>query len=191
MKYFTQSLIVLSLASSSLLASDNSIGINIGSSHTNYHQSNQTGTITLGNTPDETFNSYEIYTILKQNISGMKPYLSYTYSSNDDLKHQYGLVGLNKYYKYLYAGILAGYGELKYKYNPLNSSKENDYRAHSFIGGIQAGIEYKLSNSLAFNLNTKALYHDYDTNLNPNNTAIATISHNTTTSFGIGLKYSF
>jgi len=196
MKYFAQSLIVLSLASSSLVASSlDSIGINVGVAHSNFHQTNQNGTITLGNEPDETFNSCEIYGTLKKELLNMKPTLSYTYSSNDDLKHQYILVGLTKYYKLtkasLYAGLLGGYGQMKYKYNPLNNSKSNDYSATSFIGGIQAGIEYPITNSIAFNLNTKALYHNYDAKLNPNNTAIAEISHNTTTSFGIGLKYSF
>ncbi|MDD2699567.1 MAG: hypothetical protein PHF17_12335, partial [Arcobacteraceae bacterium] len=83
------------------------------------------------------------------------------------------------------------YGELKWKYNPLNNSKSNDYTSTSLVGGIQAGIEYKLSNSLAFNLNTKALYHNYDAKLNPNNTATAVISHNTTTLIAVGMKYSF
>lgn len=198
MKYFTKSLIALSLASSSLLASDislDSIGINVAQSHSNFHQTNQNGTVTLGNEPDETFNSYEIYGILKKELFNMKPTLSYTYSSNTDLKHQYLLVGLTKYYKLtkasLYAGLLGGYGELKWKYNPLNNSKSNDYTSTSLVGGIQAGIEYKLSNSLAFNLNTKALYHDYDAKLNPNNTTTTTISHNATTLVGVGLKYSF
>jgi len=200
MKYFTQSLIVLSLSTSSLVASDislNSIGINLGVAHSNFHQTNQNGTIILGNEPDESFNSVELYSTLNGIISkdDLKPYLSYTYSSNDELKHQYLLVGLTKYYKLtkasLYAGLLGGYGQMKYKYNPLNNSKSNDYSATSFMGGIQAGIEYPLTKVLAFNLNTKVLYHNYDANLNPNNTAIAEISHNTTTSFGMGLKYSF
>jgi len=191
MKYFTQSLIILLLASSALLASNNSIGINIGQSHSNYHQSNHTGSINLGNTPDETFNSYELYGTLKQDIFGMKPYLSYTYSSNDDLKHQYILVGLNKYYHYLYGGIVVGTGEMKWRYNPLNSSSDNDYITTSLLGGIQVGIEYKITNSIALNLNTKVLYHNYDTKLNPSTTATAEITHNTTTSFGMGLKYSF
>lgn len=198
MKYITKSLIALSLASSSILASDislDSIGINVGVAHSNFHQTNQHGTIILGNEPDETFNSYELYGTLKQDILNMKPTLSYTYSLNDDLKHQYLLVGLTKYYKLtkasLYAGLLGGYGEMKWRYNPLNNSKENDYTSSSLIGGIQAGIEYPITNSIALNLNTKALYHNYDAQLNPNNTATAELSHNTTTSFGMGLKYSF
>lgn len=186
----------LFLLSTNLVASSlNSIGINVAQSHSNAHQTNHNGTITLGNEPDETFTSYELYGTLKKDIFNMKPTLSYTYSSNDDLKHQYLLVGLTKYYKLtkasLYAGLLGGYGELKYKYNPLNTSKDNDYTANSFLGGIQAGIEYPITNSLAFNLNTKALYHNYDAQLNPNNTASAEISHNTTTLIGVGLGYRF
>jgi hypothetical protein len=196
MNNITKSLITLSLITSSLVASSlDSIGINVGVANSNSHQTNHNGIITLGNEPDESFNSYEIYGTLKKELLHMKPYLSYTYSSNDELKHQYLLVGLTKYYKLtkasLYAGLLGGYGELQYKYNPLNNSKSNDYTSTSLLGGIQVGIEYPITNSLAFNLNTKALYHNYDAQLNPNNTATAELSHNTTTSFGVGMKYSF
>ena len=198
MKYFAQSLIIFSLGTSSLIASDislDSIGINVGVANSNFHQTNQNGTIILGNEPEETFSSYELYGTLKQELLNMKPTLSYTYSSNDELKHQYLLVGLTKYYKLtkasLYAGLLGGYGELRWKYNPLNNSKSNDYTSTSLLGGIQAGIEYPITNSLAFNLNTKALYHNYDAQLNPNNIATAELSHNTTTSIAVGMKYSF
>jgi hypothetical protein len=186
----------LFLLSTNLVASSlDSIGINVGVAHSNFHQTNQNGTIILGNEPDETFNSYEFYGTLKQELLNMNPTLSYTYSSNDDLKHQYLLVGLTKYYKLekarLYAGLLGGYGELKYKYNPLNNSKENDYTANSLVGGIQAGLEYPISQTVAFNINTKVLYHNYDAKLNPNNTATAELSHNTTTLIGVGLGYKF
>jgi hypothetical protein len=196
MNNITKSLITLSLITSSLVASSlDSIGINVGVANSNSHQTNHNGIITLGNEPDESFNSYEIYGTLKKELLHMKPYLSYTYSSNDELKHQYLLVGLTKYYKLtkasLYAGLLGGYGELRWKYNPLNNSKSNDYTSTSLLAGIQVGIEYPITNSLAFNLNTKALYHNYDAQLNPNNTATAELSHNTTKSIAVGMKYSF
>jgi hypothetical protein len=196
MNNITKSLITLSLITSSLVASSlDSIGINVGVANSNSHQTNHNGIITLGNEPDESFNSYEIYGTLKKELLNMKPTLSYTYSSNDELKHQYLLVGLTKYYKLtkasLYAGLLGGYGELQYKYNPLNNSKSNDYTSTSLLAGIQVGIEYPITNSLDFNLNTKALYHNYDAQLNPNNTATAELSHNTTKSIAVGMKYSF
>ncbi|MBD3841999.1 MAG: hypothetical protein IE909_08970 [Campylobacterales bacterium] len=53
-----------------------------------------------------------------------------------DLKHQYILAGLNKYYHNSYAGFLLGVGELKYRYNPLNNSKTNDYTTTSPMIGL-------------------------------------------------------
>ena len=200
MKNINKIVLLSAFASSLLLSSEialDSIGLNLGKSHASYSQENHIGSITLGNEPDKTFSSYELYTVLKSVYTNktIKPYISYTYSSNTDLKHQYVLVGLNKYYKHntldLYAGVLAGYGQLDWRYNPLNSSKDNTYNAYSFIGGIQAGIEYPLENNLALNINAKYLYHDYETKLEPSASARSTLTHDYTASFGVGLSYKF
>ena len=80
-------LLLTTLTSSLLLAeglkdiSFNSIGLNIGKSYSSYKQKDKSGSITLGNTPDESFNSFEVYTILNPITNfckekDMKPYLS-------------------------------------------------------------------------------------------------------------------
>jgi len=196
MNYLTQSIVILSLTASSLVASSSveSIGFIVGKSATNATQKNNTGTITLGHEIDESFRSYEIYGTFGKEIFGMKPYLSYTNASNDDLKHQYILAGLTKYYPYkkvnFYAGVLGGYGQMKWEYNPISSS-DNKYDATAAIFGLQGGVEYSFSKNLAFNLNGKSLYHDYTTHLKPNNTASVDIEHKNTISFGMGLRYMF
>jgi hypothetical protein len=186
------------LATSSLYASDlniESLGINIGMSNSNYSQKDHQGSITLGNTPDEQFSSYEIYTLLNKDILGMKPYISYTYSINDDLKHQYILVGLNKYYTHdkidLYAGILLGYGELKYRYNPLNNAQNTNIDANSIVAGLQLGAQYPITNKYSVTLNTKYLVHDYQTQLKPSSSSHSTLEHKSTSVISVGLNYSF
>lgn len=174
-----------------------SIGVNLGVSATPYEQTNHNGSITLGSIPDETFTSYEVYTTFNPLSSlckemNMKPTVSYSYSVNSHLKHQYILAGFNKYYRNnSYAGILLGYGELKYKYNPLNNSKNNDYATTSAVIGIQTGYDYPLSSSLSLGVNLKALYHNYDAFLNPNNTATANLEHDYTLKVSVGIGWRF
>jgi len=200
MKNINKIILLSTLTSSIVFSSEisiDSVGFNLGVSNTPYSQENPKGSITLGNTPDKQLNSYEVYTNLKSVYTNktLKPYMSYTYSYNKDIKNQYILIGLSKYYTHkelkLYAGLLTGYGELKYKYNPLNSSKDNDYKANSLILGVQTGVNLPLSPSIALNVNAKYLYHDYKTSLEPNDTTKASITYKYTSSLGVGLLYKF
>ena len=194
----------LSLLTSTLLFSSNisidSIGVNLGNSNSDYKQVNHQGSIILGNTPDKSFNSIELYTTLNPLSDickeyNMKPYVSYTYSSNDDLKHQYLLLGLNKYYNHnnyeLYAGLLGGYGQMNWKYDPLNNSKSKKIDANSFIAGLQLGVNYSVNDKVSLGLNTKYLVHNYETNLNPTAGVSATIEHKSTSTIMLGLSYKF
>ena len=151
----------------------------------------------MGNTPDKQYSSYELYTILKSVYTNktIKPYISYTYSKNEDIKNQYILVGLSKYYKHkdinLYATLLTGYGELKYRYNPLNSSKDNSNDANSFIVGIQTGVNLPISSSVSINIKSKYLYNDYETKIEPSDTIKSSLTHSYTTNLSVGLVYGF
>jgi hypothetical protein len=191
------------LSSSTLLANPiDSIGLNIGTQKSDYKQTNNQGVILLGNTPDESFNSYEIYTTLNPILDtcktyNMKPYIGYTYSSNSELKHQYLLAGINKYYTpsnykvELYAGVLVGYGQMDWKYDPLNSSSSKNVDANSFIAGIQLGANYPINEKYSIGLNTKYLMHNYETDLNPSAGVSSTIEHKDTISLSLGVKYLF
>lgn len=191
------------LASSSLLASEVSleqVGLNIGASHSSYSKKDHSGSIVLGNEPAESFNSFEVFTTLKPLTSmckekNMKPYISYAYSKNDDLKHQYLLAGINKYYMLkeysFYSGALLGYGELDWKYDPLNTSKSKNIDANSFIIGVQGGFDYLVKTNITVGVNVKYLLHDYKTKLNPSDGVSSTIEHKSTSSISLGIKYSF
>lgn len=193
------------LSSSTLLANPiDSIGFNIGKANSDYKQTNNQGVILLGNTPDESFNSYEIYTTLNPILDtcktyNMKPYIGYTYSSNSELKHQYLLAGINKYYNHtvankelsLYAGVLVGYGQIDWKYDPLNNSSSKNVDANSLIAGIQLGANYPINEKYSVGLNTKYLVHNYETDLNPSSGVSSTIEHKDTISFSLGISYKF
>lgn len=187
---------------SSLYASDisfDTLGINLGKSHMSYGQEDNNGAIILGTEPDKSFNSIELFTTLKGICTNdsRKPYISYTYSKNDDLKHQYFLIGLNQYYTpvptklNLYAGVLAGYGQLTWKYDPLNSSQNEEKNANSFLGGVQLGISYSLTQSFSLGLNSKYLLSDYKTDLDPSSSVSSTIKHDRLSSLALSLEYSF
>lgn len=205
MKLLNKILTTSLLASSSLLASDisiDSIGFNYGISSINYDQQDISGSITLGDQPDKSFDSYEISVTLDPILdicknNNLKPYVSYTYSSNTDLKHQYILAGVNKYYTpstskaELYAGALLGYGELTWKYDPLNSSKQITHNSYSTIAGLQTGLILPVSKALSFNIDGKYLIHDYDTKLNPSDDVRGTLNHDSTSVVSLGIQYKF
>ena len=67
----------------------------------------------------------------------------------------------------------------------------NDEKASSLVGGVQLGLNYPLTNSLKLNVNSKYLRHNYETKLEPTNTASASLEHKSTASLGLGLVYSF
>ena len=192
-----QRYILLAIILASVSFAD-SIGINLGTAYTDYSQEQKSGQIVLSNKPDKKFQSYELFYISNKdilNIKDLKPYLSYTYSKNDELKHQYLLVGLNKYYAFkdivLYGGLLAGYGELKWKYNPLNNSLDNDYSANSFMAGIQTGIDYPIYKNWIIGLNLKYLAHSYKTTLQPDNTSLSHIKHKDSFIPTLSFRFSF
>ena len=184
--------VLVVLASSYLFGA--SLGVNIGKANSEYSQTNSNGSIVLGNEPDESFNSYEIYTTLDKKIFSLVPYLSYTYNKNDDLKHQYVLLGLNKSYSIksfdLYVGLVGGYGELKWEYNPLTSSSSQNPTADGFLGGVQLGISYFLTSSFALGVDAKYLRHKHETNLSSSSTS-STIEHDSTSVVGISLQYKY
>ena len=89
MRKINKIVLISLLASSSILANEISLetfGLNIGSSTMDYSQKNHQGSIVLGNEPDKTLTSYELFATLNP-ISdmckeyNMKPYVSYTYSN--------------------------------------------------------------------------------------------------------------
>jgi len=194
-------LIVSTLMSNMLFAQDiaiESIGLNIGKNNSDYSQDDHQGSIILGNTPDKRFLSYELYATLKNyTLYSMKPYLSVTCAKNDELKHKYILAGLNKYYtpegkKYdFYAGVLAGYGILKWEYDPLNTAKVINADANGFIAGVQIGVNHPIAERVYIGLNAKYLRHEYATKLNPTAGTSSTIKHQNTTALMIGLSYKF
>ena len=170
------------------------IGFHLGKGYSNFIQTDKTGAILLEKQPKKNYDGGELYLQFKELDSHLKPSLSYTYTQNSDLKHHYILGGLSKYFTQektkIYGGILFGYGELDWRYNPLNNSKENDYKATSFIGGFQIGSEYPINEKLSFGINGKYLFHNYETNLEPTNTTHTIIEQDRSGFIGFGLKYS-
>ena len=193
-------IVLITSLASVLFASDisiNTLGFNLGISHSDYSQKDNQGSITLGNKPDKIYKAGEVYTTLNGLLknSTMKPYVSLTYSTNTELKHQYLLAGVNKYYKInnldIYAGILAGYGELTWKYDPLNSSKNKDYTSTSPMIGIQGGILFPYRKNIQIGINAKYMLSNYKTNLEPTSSISSEIIHNRVSFIGIGFNFSF
>lgn len=189
----------LSVLTSTLLFSADSfvdtVGFNLGKAYTDHSIKNSSGAIILPHEPDKNYNTIELFTTLKaiNKEEDIKPYISYTYSKNTDMEHQYLLVGVNKYFKNdtldYYAGVVGGYGQIEWQYNPINNSKNNKTDAHSFILGLQAGLDYPLSSKLNLGINAKYLLHNYETQFEPSSGVSATLSHERTIFIGLGLSY--
>jgi len=193
--------ITLSVATSTLLFSADlavdTVGINLGKAYTDHSVEHNMGSVLIPHHPYKNYTAIELFTTLEaiNEDEDIKPYISYTYSKNDDMKHQYLLAGVNKYYKHetldLYAGVVGGYGYLHWDYNPVNNTTDNKHSVNSFILGLQAGFEYPVVEKLALNFNTKYLLHDYDTHLEPTTTESSTVTHDKTLFIGLGLSYKF
>jgi hypothetical protein len=171
------------------------IGFNGGISTIKHDQTNVTGDLEQIN-PDKTFATYEIFTTFDGicDDKANRPYLSYSYATNDDFKHQYILAGLNHYYAgemaTFYAGLLVGYGELTWKYNPIGA-QDTDFSTTGFIGGVQVGAEVPLSASIALNFNLKALAQDYTTTFDPYAGVSSYMEHPYTATALVGLVFKF
>lgn len=200
MKKFNR-LLALSLALCSSLVASNieveRVGLHIGTAHTTSSQENKEGEIILGKEPKKNFApSVEVYGTLSGVFEdkAVEPFLSYTYSNNSDLTHQYILVGVNKYYSHntykAYAGIYTGYSFLKWEYNPLNNTTNNNFTSSSLLVGAQVGWEYPLANNLSLDLNFKGMLYDHSTILEASS-AKAEIENKLNFSAGLGLVYKF
>jgi len=170
------------------------IGFHLGKGYSDWSQTDKTGSITLGELPSKNYDGGELYLDFKEIQKNIKPTLSYTYTQNSDLKHHYILGGVNKYIQEdkvkLYGGVVFGYGQIDWESNPINNSKENDYKATSFIGGIQLGTLYPINEKLSFGINGKYLFHNYETNLKPTPSVHSVIEHDRSGFIGFGFRYS-
>lgn len=173
------------------------MGINLGKGYTDHDITNRTGTIQIPHHPYKNYTGLEMYSTLSGVFEekDIKPYLSLTYLQNSDIKHKYILGGVNKYFKAdmldYYVGVVGGYGQIDWQYNPITNTRDNKYDAKSFIGGVQGGAAYPLSQKLSLQINTKYLLHNYETKLEPSNDAQSTLTHDKTLFVGIGLSWKF
>ena len=189
------------LLSTSILSANSlhieSLGVNVGTASIKATQHNTSGTIILPKQPEKSFLSAEVYALVDGifDDKNKKLTLNYIYSTNSDIAEHNILIGINQYYTYkkydFYVGGLAGISRLKWKYNPLNNAKDTDYYSTSFTAGLQAGMEYPLTNKLLIGLNTKYLYSRHKANLNPSTGVSANLTHYNFFDFGVGLRYKF
>lgn len=197
MKLINKLLASILLVSPFISASDinlDSIGVNLGNTKMASKQIDDVGTITLAKDPDDTMRHIEIYALLGGvfDDSTIKPTLNYIRAWNNDIRTNTVLVGVNKYYVFdnynLYAGILGGVGQLKWEYNPINNTKDIDYKASSLVGAIQLGAEYPINKKISFNVNTKYMLHNYSTELQPVSGTQSELQHKNSCLLSIGLS---
>ena len=171
------------------------LGFNLGTSHMGYSQSDSSGSIILGDEPDERFSSFELFSTSSIfEDKSLKAQVSYIYSDNDEFVNHTLLVGYNQYQNLkdidTYVGLLAGYGQLRWGYDPLSGSKGSNKDTDSPIVGLQLGFKVPVDKYFDFNVNTRYLIHQYETYLN-SGTARSKLTHNYTASFSLGFIYKF
>ena len=194
-KIIASILLISSISQASEIAID-SIGVNLGISNIKAKQTNKAGSLTLTNSPDESYTNSELYILVDgfTEDKSIKASLNYINSTNSEFKNNLLMIGINKYYKLnnynLYAGVLVGMGHLEWKYNPLlNPTKEN-FTTASGVGAIQAGAEYKLTKNLNLGLNTKYYRSNYATSIELGDN-YSEIKHSSSYSLAFGVRYFF
>ncbi len=171
-----------------------SIGTNIGYSYINY---NEEGNIKEINRPSQDFLNLELYLTIGNLFDDktLVPSIHYLYNRNSDIDIHTLLFGLNKCFAFenfnLYTGIVAGYGTLLWKDNPIKYTTTNDFSSNSLVGGLQFGSEFPITEQLKFNLNLKYLLHDYKIDLKPLPNYSSALSHPTTASISLGFRWFF
>ncbi len=196
--------IIPSLTTALLLATSanagvgvDSVGVNLGYMDITSQQNDKVGSITGVTMPDGQMQQAEFYILIDGvfDDKSWKPTINYMYAQNSDLTNNMLMIGLNKYFFFdnfnLYGGVLAGTGQIKWQYNPINSTIDNDYKVTSWVGVVQAGVEYPITQNLALGLNTKYYINDYDTVLIPSAGAESEITQSHAYSLAIGLRFSF
>ena len=123
---------------------------------------------------------------------------NYEVTNLDDVKLQSYFLSLDYKFNHTlnpYIGLSLGTVDLTWKMDPLNTSKNRDFKSSSFLYGVQAGLIYPIV--VHWSLYTQVAYQkfDIDTKLTATNTSNvttkSTISHEDKKSLGIGLRYSF
>jgi outer membrane protein OmpA-like peptidoglycan-associated protein len=171
-----------------------SIGANIGYANMNYSLK---GNLKDIDEPSKHFLNFEIYSTIKNVFKNRTiiPSLHYIYNGNNDIDTHTLLLGLNKCFAFenfnLYTGILAGYGTLLWKENPIKYTNNNDFSSNSLVGGLQLGAEFPVTKQLKFNLNLKYLLHDYKIDLKPLPNYSSELLHPATASISLGFKWFF
>ncbi|MEA3228257.1 MAG: hypothetical protein U9P38_04205, partial [Campylobacterota bacterium] len=178
------------IASTTLLSQDKdiefeSIGINTGYSKLYYTSENMDV-----DKPKTNLYNIELYTVVHNIFDNntLKATFNYIYTQNDDIKTNSFLGGLNRYDNFdnftLYSGLLVGYSQLDW-----NHTTTKEYESKGFIGGIQAGLEFSLTNSWKFNINTKYLLNNHTIDLSPQYSA--KLTHTGSFLLAFGVKYLF
>jgi hypothetical protein len=199
MKMINKLALLSLVACSSLLAevSIEKIGTHIGYGTISYDKSDKQGVIVMDKPKTNFSPVIEIFGVFDGIMENetLKPFISYTYQSNDDFKQQYLLVGINKYYPdnsiTYYGGVYTGISSLKWKYDPLNSSNDKKPTSNALVVGLQGGLEYPINERLSLDINLKGMYHNHQTELEPSDGVKSEINFDYSTFVGIGLVYVF
>lgn len=177
------------------------VGTHIGLGYTPFSKTDSKGSIANWNEPESSLFGVDFYGIFDGVFENktLKPYVSYTYTSNEQISHQYFLGGINKYYPHddivYYTGAYVGWGILRWQTNPITGlieENENEKAtSNAFILGIQGGIKYPISKKLSYDFNIKAMGHDHSTIIEPSSTQSSRVDHKMSMFGGFGISYSF
>lgn len=170
MKNIFKRIVLTLFLSTSLYSSDilenTFIDISIGLSHSPYSKKDITGNIAIDSL-DENGYLYDLAIGYRFN-NNIFTTLNYQYTKLNEIDFDEYYVTLNYQFDYKfnpYIGALVGKSFLHWNKDPLNSSQNIDWASGSFMYGVQAGLQYGISDKISFIPKLMYIRTDHGTNL--------------------------
>jgi len=182
--------------STTLLNADTSevfITTTLGYTHQNVEQTDKVGSIILANDLKEDGYNFEIgagYFLTKEvalSLNYQRVLQDSTYENNTYLSAEYAFVNSSEFTPYL--GVNAGYSQLNYSKEPMNTT-DNDYISGSWLVGATLGVSYTLTKNIDF-IGEYTLNVTDHTTLLESGTAKSELTHNYAHNLNLGFRVCF
>ena len=164
------------------------VGVSAGYSYLNVDQKNIVNTIDITNEIQESgYNltlqaGYHHSKNVDISLNYQRVEQDDTYQNNFYLATEFKVGEFNQVIPYI--GAQLGYSQLTWSKNPVNTT-DNDIHSDSYMGGVNLGARYPLSNNLELNMKYELNFMNHTTMINLLN-AQSQLTHNSAHNLNVG-----